>query len=243
MLVSILRGETLSATKLKEKEKLILQYSASPSVCLNCQNVLSYERRRNKFCKQSCAALYNNALTNDQRSKKLLGRKPGNYGKFTSSKTIKNNLFKSQIVGPFTRVYCCKCKITGKLWYSPTIKTIHPDSVENKKLYSYQSRFTFSITDYPEWFSYASDLIKQHGWYSASNRKNNLSGCSRDHLYSVYDGFKHNIDPKILSHPANCRIVPHRQNQNKHSKSSITLAQLLGRINLFNNMYLGHQNI
>jgi len=74
----------------------------------------------------------------------------------------------------------------------------------------------------------ASALIKQYGWYSAANRKNNLEGCSRDHLYSVSDGFKNGVDPKIIAH---------RTNQNKHSKSSITLEELMKRITMFEQRY------
>ena len=63
---------------------------------------------------------------------------------------------------------------------------------------------------------------------------NFLTGCSRDHLYSVSDGYKNKIDPKIISHPANCEIIPHRKNQNKHKTSSITLDELKERIKKFN---------
>jgi hypothetical protein len=77
----------------------------------------------------------------------------------------------------------------------------------------------------------------EYGWYAAKNRGDNLNGCSRDHLYSVYDGFKNKIDPKIISHPANCEIKPHKENQHKHSKSSITIEQLLERISDFEKQY------
>ncbi len=43
----------------KKKERLT-QYEANPTKCSNCDKVLSYEKRRNKFCGHSCAAAKNN---------------------------------------------------------------------------------------------------------------------------------------------------------------------------------------
>jgi hypothetical protein len=43
------------------KLKRISNYELSPFVCLHCNNPISYEKRRNKFCNYSCAGLYNNA--------------------------------------------------------------------------------------------------------------------------------------------------------------------------------------
>lgn len=203
-------------------------YYASPKLCKCCNSVIPYEQRKtNIFCSMSCAGTYN-AKHKDYTSFKP-GPKKGYIPKNAKPKKI-------EYVGPFTRIYLCKCKITGLQWYSTTVKTIHPTAIENKKLYSYQCRFTFSIRDYPNQFEYASKLIKEHGWYSASNRGNNLNGCSRDHLYSVSDGFINSVDPKIISHPANCQVIPHRKNQSKNKKSVITLDELHERIKQFENV-------
>ena len=43
-----------------KREKNILDYSKNPNKCVACGKPLSYERRKNKFCNQSCAATYNN---------------------------------------------------------------------------------------------------------------------------------------------------------------------------------------
>jgi len=60
-----------------------------------------------------------------------------------------------------------------------------------------------------------------------------MTGVSRDHLYSVYDGFSNKIDPKILKHPANCRLMIHSENSRKHKTSSITLNELKERIKIW----------
>ena len=80
-------------------------------------------------------------------------------------------------------------------------------------------------------------MIKQYGWYKAKNHGNNLNGVSRDHMYSVKDGFINNVDPKIISHPANCRLLCHSKNASKGAGSCISLDELLCRIEKWNKKY------
>lgn len=209
----------------KERHQLkIRKYFEKPETCVQCNSNLDYTKRKNKFCGSSCAAKYNNA----RKDFSLIKMGPAPKPKIVPEKKEE---------WPHTRVYLCTCKISGIKWYSPTVKTLHPSVLSSKEHYSYQCRFRFSISQYPEWFAYASELILAHGWYSAANRGNNLSGCSRDHLYSVRDGFTNKVDPRIISHPANCEVVPHRINQNKNKKSTLTLEQLLQRIYDFEEKY------
>lgn len=95
-------------------------------------------------------------------------------------------------------------------------------------MYRHDCAFTFALSDFPDEFDFS--LIEKYGWYKAANHGNNLNGVSRDHMYSVKDGFINNVDPKIISHPANCKLVLQRYNSSKYSKSSITLEQLMDRI-------------
>lgn len=205
----------------------IQQYNLSPNKCVCCNKPLPYDKKRNKFCNSSCAATHNNQKINYPKRKKEQ--------KITKTKKISK--FRESVCGEYTQIYLCTCKITGIKWYSKSAKSIHPTIIETKQQYTYQCRFNFSISQFPEWFSYCSELINTYGWYSAANRKNNLTGCSRDHIYSVSEGYKNNIDPKILSHPANCQIMPHTINQTKHSSSNISLEKLLENIDKFNKMY------
>jgi hypothetical protein len=109
----------------------------------------------------------------------------------------------------------------------------------SKVQYRTATKFKFSLNKYHDWFSESFELIKTHGWYSASNKNNNLNGCSRDHMYSVSDGYKNNIQANIISHPANCRIITHPENQRKREKSIISLSELLKRIEEFDKIYGG----
>lgn len=103
--------------------------------------------------------------------------------------------------------------------------------------YRMDCKFNFNLADYKEEFDFK--LVKEYGWYSPSNKKNNLGGVSRDHMFSIREGFEMNIDPKILSHPANCQLLIHSKNISKHRKSSITLEELLTKIEEFDKKYNG----
>jgi len=68
-------------------------------------------------------------------------------------------------------------------------------------------------------------------------KKQNKKGFEIDHKLSVRDGFNLKIPIKIISHPANLRIVTKRSNQLKGSKSIITYERLKRDIQKFNKTY------
>lgn len=105
-----------------------------------------------------------------------------------------------------------------------------------KQQYRCQCSFKFNIEDYKDEFDF--NLVEQYGWYSPSDStKPNLEGVSKDHMISVNYGFEHNIDPKIISHPANCQLLKHTDNIRKNKKCSITLEELLEKIEQWNKKY------
>jgi hypothetical protein len=57
-----------------------------------------------------------------------------------------------------------------------------------------------------------------------------INAFSRDHMFSVSDGHRLNIDPRLIAHPANCRIIQQRVNLNKSHNSCISIDELLFRI-------------
>jgi hypothetical protein len=189
-----------------------------------------------KFCSRSCA---NSHTVSDTHRKKLLDT-------ISKKTTIKNQSgeharrIRWNFDGPNTKIYLCICKYSGKKWYSKTVKTVHPDLTRTKREYSYSCRFQFSISSYPDWFSNASYLITKHGWYSTPGLRKgskNTNGISRDHLYSITDGWLNDIPPAVIRHPANCELVQHTENQSKHKKSKITINELYQRIEQFNSLY------
>jgi len=52
----------IASRKTAERQRVarIAAYAESPTLCLTCQQSLSYEKRHNKFCSHSCSAIFHN---------------------------------------------------------------------------------------------------------------------------------------------------------------------------------------
>jgi hypothetical protein len=96
------------------------------------------------------------------------------------------------------------------------------------ELYKQRAKFKFNLKDYPNKFDFT--LIKKYGWYKAKNRGDNLNGVSRDHMLSIKGGFRQGIEPELLAHPANCKLMRNNDNIRKNDKCTITYEELLERI-------------
>ena len=91
--------------------------------------------------------------------------------------------------------------------------------------YREQCKFMFNVYHFPSKFNL--QLLKEKGWYNSIKNK---EGIARDHKYSVKQGFINNVDPFLISHPANCELMTSRDNSIKHTKCSITLEELKEQI-------------
>lgn len=101
------------------------------------------------------------------------------------------------------KIYCC---IECKKEYFINLKN-------DIELYKLCSKFKFNLSDYEDNFDF--DLIKKFGWYKAKNHGNNINGVSRDHMFSINEGFKQLINPLLIAHPANCKLIKNTNNQKK----------------------------
>jgi hypothetical protein len=180
--------------------------------CINCgtefESIISHNR---KFCNNSCSATFNNKgriVTEDQKQK-------------VREKLVKPK--KEKLIQPKKCRFCGENEITEKR------KMICEDCKINfYNFYKPLCVFEFDITEYEDRFDL--ELVKNNGWYKPKNRGNNLKGVSKDHMYSVRDGFINKIDPKIIKHPANCQLLLQSENSSKNYNSSITIEELMERI-------------
>lgn len=205
---------------------------------------IDYVNSDRLFCSHKCSAEFSNTNrehseeTKDRISKSLSGKKRNqsfvdkiigeSNPNWKNGKSIKNNnKQKDKIDNKRKCKYCSEYKIEKKH------KIICDDCrVSYYKFYRPSCEFTFVLSNFPNEFDF--ELIKKYGWYSPVNKKNNLNGVSRDHLYTVRDGFINKIDSEVIKHPANCRLLKHTDNNLKNHYSSITLEQLLERISKWN---------
>jgi len=63
----------LAGEKTRDRQKIFRRkkYLENPNTCANCSAIISYDKKRNKFCSHSCAA----QLNNSKRPSKILDKK------------------------------------------------------------------------------------------------------------------------------------------------------------------------
>ena len=136
-------------------------------------------------------------------------------------------IFKSK----YNSVFCSR-SCAG--YYNNTPSTTQ--YMNDYKKYRNQAEFKFNLMDYPDYFEF--DLLIKFRMYDSIKNPN---GISRDHIFSIKDGFDQQINPLIIAHPANCQLM--RQNGingngSKGSKSNISIVDLLENIDHFNAKYI-----
>ena len=159
--------------------------------------------KEGKFCSRSCA----NKRTHSHETKDKI--------KYSLTKTP-----------TFTKINNRVCINCGKIEFSKFRFQSEFCKFCNVSLtYRNACKFTFDLRKFPDEFNLS--LLETHGMF---NPKTNPTGVSRDHLLSVDYGKHNKIDPKIISHPANCQIILQSDNSRKNNKNSISLDQLLEKI-------------
>ena len=199
-----------------------------PKECLFCGVEFKPESLESKFCSLSCAAKYNN---HKRKGTNYLSEDGLKSLRLASELKIKENK-ELYIQDP---KYCKECE--GVISYVKRDQVFCDIDCKRKydrrnmskyQIYWQECQFKFNLKEYPDEFDFS--LIEQHGWYSPTNKNNNLDGVSRDHILSIRDGFEMKIDPEIISHPANCQLLKHTDNISKNRKSDVTIEELMSKI-------------
>lgn len=210
--------------------------SYKPKKCKNCSKDIKYEKRGNLyFCSRSCSTSYSNKQRNYNpkftkeglESIRLSNRERTINERIEYYSNIKRCKVCNKML-PFNKRFNTFCNIKCK-------NNFYENTKSEYELYKSRSKFKFNLLDYKDEFDFS--LIEKYGWYKAKNRGDNLNGVSRDHMISIKDGFKMGIDPKIISHPANCELMRHSNNSSKCDKSSITIEQLKNKIKDWDKKY------
>jgi hypothetical protein len=206
--------------------------------CPKCNNI---HNKPGKFCSRKCAnsriwseddkIKKSNAAKNSK--KVLLANSDENKKKHLSELAKKQNK-NGRLNFHILKTKEVKEKVK-KTWQKKSVEWLK--SLDRKKYKDYRKlcAFRFSLNNYPDEFDF--ELIKKFGWYKAKNKGDNPNGVSRDHMFSISEGFKQNVDPYLISHPANCRLMQHGENFKKKAECYITLKELEQRIENWNKKY------
>ena len=171
------------------------------------------------FCSRSCSAKFNNGVRiYSEEAIELKRAQFNNIRRVLPKPTFSlNRNFR----------ICKKC---SNEFYNSKPKTVCEECrYQYYSIYRPSCEFDFELEQYKNKIENY-NLIEEHGLYSPSNKGNNLKGVSRDHMISVKWGFENKISPEIIKHPANCRLLPHKENNIKKTNNSISYEELLKRI-------------
>ena len=209
-------------------------------ICPKCN---SFHSKKGIYCSRKCA----NSRSWSESDKKKISLGIKNSEKFknlTSSKEWKNHMSKiakkqsEEGKINFKNLHLLEVQEQARETKRKNrIERILSEDINDKKRYKNDCQFNFNLKDYPEEFDFS--LIEKYGWYSAPNKGKNLNGISRDHMFSISDGYKNKISPLLISHPANCQLLRHEENFHiKNHRSSITIEELKNRIEIWNKKYI-----
>lgn len=217
--------DKVKETYKNKREEAEKEYLKDPKKCKYCDEIIIYEKRTNDYCGHSCVA----SSTNSSRIYDWGDKIKEGIDRYLNINGIERyvecNNCGDTIKKSKRRKYCSdKCMVEYRR-----------KDMDKYKKYKLDTNFKFSLNDYPDEFDFS--LIEKHGWYSPTNKKNNLDGVSRDHIISVKDGFEKGIDPFLLSHPANCQLMIHNENVSKYTNSHMSENELLEKIEKWNEKY------
>lgn len=183
-----------------------------------------FPKRKEYFCSRSCSNTRN--LTQETKDKIRDGIVLYNGGI--------NKLIEKRICLYCNKEFETKGRVNQRFCSVKCGAASHKSSNEYLA-YRHACKFGFNVWDYPEEFDL--NLIYKYGWYKPKNRGDNLKGVSRDHKISITFGWENGIDPAIIKHPANCKLMRHNENISKHKKCSIELQQLKESIESWEKKY------
>jgi hypothetical protein len=260
----------ISAIKRKSFDKKIESlktYYLNPNVCKLCNLELDWFQRNNKFCSHSCSASSNNEhmkRTESQNIKTALSVKLYHEKRKLEKQEFLNNfvgpIFRKQkrekpikepkklkhkryeILGDYCKIYFCNCKFCNSTFIKQTVKQICDNcKVDQERLY-FDYRFSFNVYNYPDLFDL--NKLSELGWYSPRGKsgKWNPEGLSRDHKVSVSESVKNLYDPFYITHPLNCDLIPHTENNKKKHRSSISYQQLVSIVDEYEKLSRSDSN-
>lgn len=229
-----------SKNKEAVKNSYIEKYIPKKCKLETCNSDIPYEYRENLYCSKDCSK----KVININRKGIKYNISEESLVKYRLSASInfkQNNAINIDNYENNSK-YCKFCQ--KKISYENRRRKFCTDICQREfrrkdtnllRCYRTDCKFNFSLNDYPDEFEFS--LVEKYGWYSPTNKKNNLGGVSRDHMFSVREGFEQGIDPKLLAHPANCKLMIHNENVSKNKTSSISIIELLQRIEAFDKKY------
>lgn len=180
--------DKVSLTFEQKKKEREVEYLKDPKRCKFCNEIIPFSKKNDNysFCGHSCSASFNNKGERSEETKIRISNGIKKYinenGVFGALKYHNNKIRVKKI--EITKK-CCNCGVDynnkNKSFCTNKCRVEFDRSkIDEYQAYRLDSNFKFNLSDYKEEFDFT--LIEKYGWYSPSNKNNNLDGVSRDHI-------------------------------------------------------------
>ena len=203
-------------------------------ICENCNTQYTLPKagkkeQRRRFCGPICSRQWSANNRSESWKKKASEAKQGEnnpmYGVAQTNPNSLNNL---------SRGY----------WKDTELTTAHKDKIsksltgikrsdETKRKMSIAK--TKWLPDDPQYEEFKKYRRRVYYWTEKNDltqlehyEKRGRTSYHLDHKYSIAEGFKNNVSPKVIGHIANLEFLPHKVNESKGTKCSLTLEKLYG---------------
>jgi hypothetical protein len=121
-----------------------------------------------------------------------------------------------------------------------TGKRVKPESIQ-KMIQTKIEKGIFRKPDDPQYIEFKKYRRKVYYWTAKNDLtelqnydKRSLLGYHLDHKFSITEGFKNNVPPKIIGSIYNLEFIPYNVNTSKGTKCSISLEKLYELLSLRN---------
>lgn len=215
---------------IKQRESLMITLSKKPKLTKK----VKVEKVKSKLFLSYCEILLDDKenLLNNEEKDNLLKNKI--YNLLFENKLSPNQIKeKYKLQGCFRSFIRNRYQLTKSL--SQSMKDIRNKQKKNdknlnltKSQYYRKCIFRIPKNDYNKIENY--HLLLQYGTYHPIKNPN---GVSKDHKVSRIFGYLNNIDPYLISHICNCQFLQQKDNAIKESKCSITVEELVNKIQLY----------
>jgi len=116
------------------------------------------------------------------------------------------------------------------VWKDEKFREYHKNILIKKRRRLSDDEISEAKKYYMEVERFTRESLKKFGnIINPNNQKIGIDSFHVDHIFSVIEGFKHNIDPKIIGSYVNLQVIDCKLNLSKHVKCWIAEDELLSR--------------
>jgi hypothetical protein len=188
--------------------------------CEHCSTEFILKKKGQRFCNAQCVLALRRLQSSRPKQPRCvncntnLSNKPFNKFCSKSCAATYNNKTRDQ-----------KIRVKQRATLMTTLASQGLVRTDEKEIYKAACSFKFKPYQYHNIAGY--NLLLENGVF---NPQTNKDGVVRDHIVSKEFGWRNQISPEIISHPANCQFISNTDNSKKGADCDLSLEELLLRI-------------